>query len=210
MCSQALATTLVGSSSTPQPPSVGIEPDGELGLDPPALAGEAVALLDAALGVPAVAAHVPLADGAVEAGHRVGPPDDAGDQVARRRRCRSRRRGTRAERLVPQDEPRRRVRARCRTARPRSRGRCRRRRRRGPRRAPSPSAGSGSGRSSTTAGGVRLARRLRPVRAWEPLRHSGSISHLRPGGLRGSMRERAGCARTLPTLGGGTTPSLAH
>ena len=41
-----------------------------------------VELLDPALGVLPVAAHVPLADGAVAAGHGVGPADDPDDEVA--------------------------------------------------------------------------------------------------------------------------------
>ena len=46
--------------------------DRVLGLDAPALRHEPVDLLDPALGVLAVAAHVPLADRAVGAGHGVG------------------------------------------------------------------------------------------------------------------------------------------
>ena len=38
--------------------------------------------LDAALGVSAVAAHVPFAGGAGDAGHRIGPPHDADHMVA--------------------------------------------------------------------------------------------------------------------------------
>ena len=45
----------------------------------------AVALLDAALRVAAVAAHVPFADRAVRARHGIGPPHDADDQVAARK-----------------------------------------------------------------------------------------------------------------------------
>ena len=52
-------------------------------LDPPALGHEPVDLLDAALGVLPVAAHVPFADRAVRARHRVGAPDDPDDQVTR-------------------------------------------------------------------------------------------------------------------------------
>ena len=80
-CSHALATTVVGSSSTPRMPSERRDLHRVLGLDAPALGHEAVDLLDAALGVLAVAAHVPLADGAVRARHGVRPPDDADDQV---------------------------------------------------------------------------------------------------------------------------------
>ena len=60
-----------------------IEPHQEVGLDPEPLGGVAVALLDAAFGVLAVAAHIPLTVGASEAGHRVGPPDDTNDQLTR-------------------------------------------------------------------------------------------------------------------------------
>jgi len=64
--------------------------DAERGVDlgvvarlyPPALGHEPVDLLDAAFGVLPVAAHVPLADRAVGAGHRVRAPDDPDDQVA--------------------------------------------------------------------------------------------------------------------------------
>ena len=52
------------------------------GLDPPALGHETVDLLDAALGVLAIPAHVPLADRAVGAGHGIRAPDDARDEVA--------------------------------------------------------------------------------------------------------------------------------
>ena len=69
------------------------------------LCGKAVALLDAALGVLAVAAHVPLADGAVGARHRVGPADDADDQVAALQVRVGGRFEDAAERLVPEDQP---------------------------------------------------------------------------------------------------------
>ena len=51
-------------------------------LDAKPLGAEAVQALDAALGVAAVAAHVPFAGGAGRAGHRIGPPHDADDVVA--------------------------------------------------------------------------------------------------------------------------------
>ena len=47
----------------------------------PALGHEPVDLLDAALGVLAVPAHVPLSHRAVRTGHRIGTPDDADDKV---------------------------------------------------------------------------------------------------------------------------------
>ena len=56
--------------------------DRVLGLDAPALRHEPVDLLDPALGVLAVAAHVPLAHGAVGAGNRVRAADDADHEVA--------------------------------------------------------------------------------------------------------------------------------
>ena len=61
-----------------------IKLDGEFGLDAKTLGAEAVPLLDTALGVAAVAAHVPLTGRAGDTGHRIGPPHDADDVVARR------------------------------------------------------------------------------------------------------------------------------
>ena len=49
--------------------------------DSPALGHEAVNLLDAALGVPAVAAHVPLTHGAARARDGIRVADDAHDQI---------------------------------------------------------------------------------------------------------------------------------
>ena len=79
--SQALATTVVGSSRTPSRPRAGSSLVTKLGLDPPSLRHEAVELLDAPLGVLPVAAHVPLTHRAVAARHRVRAPDDAHDEV---------------------------------------------------------------------------------------------------------------------------------
>src|SRR5216683_1128308 len=56
--------------------------DGEFRLDAEALDAVAVTLLDAALGVAPVAAHVPFPDGAGRARHRIGPPHDADHEVA--------------------------------------------------------------------------------------------------------------------------------
>ena len=64
-------------------------------------------LLDAALGVLAVAAHVPLADRAVRARHGVGPADDPDDEVARLQPSGGTRVDDATERLVPEDETRR-------------------------------------------------------------------------------------------------------
>src|SRR5665213_1015579 len=51
-----------------------IDLDDEIRLDAELLATVTVALLDAALGVLAVAAHVPFADSAGRTRHRIGPP----------------------------------------------------------------------------------------------------------------------------------------
>src|SRR5262249_11842859 len=59
-----------------------VDPDRVLGLDPPPLREVAVALLDPALGVAAVGAHVELARVAVGARCGVGTADDADHEVA--------------------------------------------------------------------------------------------------------------------------------
>jgi hypothetical protein len=56
--------------------------DEELRRDPESLSGVPVVLLDAPLGVQAVAAHVPLADGAVRARKGVRPAHDGDHQLA--------------------------------------------------------------------------------------------------------------------------------
>jgi hypothetical protein len=66
----------------PQEPERRVDPHGVLRLDSPPLRHEPVELLDASLGVEAVAAHVPLADGAVGAGRGIGAAHDADEQVA--------------------------------------------------------------------------------------------------------------------------------
>src|SRR5581483_6091451 len=53
-----------------------------IGLEAHTLRAIAVALLDAALGVKPVAAHVPLADRAARARLRIGPAHDADDVIA--------------------------------------------------------------------------------------------------------------------------------
>jgi hypothetical protein len=83
-----------------------VDLDGVLGLDPPEPGHEAVDLLDAALGVLAVAAHVPLSDGAVGAGHGVGAPDDAGHEISLPERAARARVHDPAERFVPEHEAR--------------------------------------------------------------------------------------------------------
>ena len=60
----------------------GINGDQEIRLDTKLLRAIAVALLDTAFGVLAVAAHVPFAGRAGRARHRIGPPHDADHQVA--------------------------------------------------------------------------------------------------------------------------------
>ena len=54
---------------------------GVLGFDPPTLGHEPVDLLDPALGVPAVPAHVPLPHRTIGAGHGVGAADDADHEI---------------------------------------------------------------------------------------------------------------------------------
>ena len=59
-----------------------VELDREIRLDAELFGAVAVARLDAALGVLAIAAHVPFADGAGRARHRIGPAHDADHQIA--------------------------------------------------------------------------------------------------------------------------------
>ena len=103
-CSHALATTLVGSRSTPRLPERGVDLHGEVGMDAVVLGAVAVVALDAALGVLAVVAEVPLAHRAVPARHRVGAPDDADHEVARRHRGAGGRLEHAAQRLVAEHE----------------------------------------------------------------------------------------------------------
>ena len=84
----------------------GIDLDGELRRDAPALRAEAVPRLDAVLGVEPVAAHVPFAVGAGRAGDRIGLAHDADDMIARREAAIRRRFAHAAERLVAEDQPR--------------------------------------------------------------------------------------------------------
>ena len=104
MWSQALATTLVGSSSTPRWPREGASFHQEVGGGPVALPCIAVVRLDAPFGVVAVAAHVPLAGGTVQAGLGVGPAYYPGDQVARRETGAFGRLEHLTDRLVAEDE----------------------------------------------------------------------------------------------------------
>ena len=81
-----------------------IELDQKVRLDAEKIRAVAVALLDAALGVAAVAAHVPFADGAARARHRIGPAHDADDEIAGFEAAIGRRFLHLAERLVADDQ----------------------------------------------------------------------------------------------------------
>src|SRR5580704_5698350 len=82
----------------------GVQFDQEFRLDAEKIRTITVALLDPTLGVAAVAAHIPLADGTVRTRHRVGPAHDADDQIAGLK-ARTRRRFLHlAQRLVPYHE----------------------------------------------------------------------------------------------------------
>src|SRR5881628_1002703 len=59
-----------------------IDLDREVRLDAEALRTVAVPLLDAALGIAAIAAHVPFAGSAGRTRHRIGPAHDADHAVA--------------------------------------------------------------------------------------------------------------------------------
>ena len=84
ICSHALATTVVGSSRTPSTPRLLSTRTTYSGSIRQRSAMKPCDLLDAALGVAAVGAHVPLAHRAVRARHRVGPAHDAHDVLADR------------------------------------------------------------------------------------------------------------------------------
>ena len=83
----------------------GVELGEVPGFDPPAFGHEPVDLLDAPLGVLPVAAHVPLTDGTVGAGYRVGAPDDPDDEVAGLQAAARPGIHDPAEGLVAEDEP---------------------------------------------------------------------------------------------------------
>lgn len=80
-----------------------VQPDGEARLESPALPSEAGQRLDAMLGEHAVAAHVPLVDRAVRAGHRIRMADDPGHQFAGLQRA-GRVLDHPAQRLVPEHQ----------------------------------------------------------------------------------------------------------
>ena len=90
--------------------ALGLEPaielDREIRLDAEALGCIAVAILDAALGVEPVAAHVEFAPGAGVAGGRVGTADDPDDEVAGREVAVRGRFLDDPERLVPEHQAR--------------------------------------------------------------------------------------------------------
>jgi hypothetical protein len=71
----------------------------------PALGGEPVGLLDAALGVATVATHVPFAERAIQARHRVGMSHDADDHVADAEAAVRGRIHDTAERFVAEHQP---------------------------------------------------------------------------------------------------------
>src|SRR4051812_10636402 len=76
----------------------------EAGGRAPALGAEAIRLLDAALGIEAIPAHVPFAERAVRARHRIRMAHDAGDRVADGKVGSLRRADHAAERLVTEDQ----------------------------------------------------------------------------------------------------------
>src|SRR5262249_29769390 len=82
----------------------GIHLHGEVGLDAEALRAVAMPLLDATLGVTAVAAHVPFAASASWARHRIGPAHDPDDVIAARKPASLRRLLDDAQRFVAQHE----------------------------------------------------------------------------------------------------------
>src|SRR5712691_9153306 len=83
-----------------------VDLDGEFRLDAEVVGAVAVPLLDAALGVAAVAAHVPFAGGARRAGNRIGPPHHADHKVAGGKSAAARRLQDAAERLMAEHEAR--------------------------------------------------------------------------------------------------------
>lgn len=82
-----------------------IELHQELRLAAKALGAEAVPRLDAALGVPTVEAHVPLAIGASGARGGIGAADDADDEVADAEAAAARRFLDPAQQFMADDEP---------------------------------------------------------------------------------------------------------
>ncbi len=103
-CSQALATTLVGSMSTPSAPSPGSIFTAYSGMEAVTLGAVPVVALDAVFGVQAVVTEIPLPHRAVPARHGVGEADDADDEVPGDHGRPHGRVDHAAERLVAQDE----------------------------------------------------------------------------------------------------------
>src|SRR3546814_16167741 len=83
-----------------------VDADRKCGLDPEVFGAVAVELLDAAFGVAAVRAHVPLARCAVAAGRRIGPADDPDRQVTGGEAGAGRRLLGLPDRLMPEEQPR--------------------------------------------------------------------------------------------------------
>ena len=82
-----------------------IDLDEEVGLDAEKIRTISVAFLDAALGVAAVAAHIPFADRAGGARHRIGPAHDADDAIAGAKSAVGRRLAHFTQRLVADHQP---------------------------------------------------------------------------------------------------------
>src|SRR5208337_2295554 len=103
--SQALATTVVGSSRTPSSPrelSTLIAYSGSI---LQRLRHVAVNLFNAALGILAVATHIPFSDRAIRAGYGIGAAHDADHEIAFLQATRRVRLQHATERLVPEYEP---------------------------------------------------------------------------------------------------------
>src|SRR3546814_2882390 len=82
-----------------------VDADRKCGLDPEVFGAVAVELLDAAFGVAAVRAHVPLARCAVAAGHRIWPADDPDRPVPDGEAGAGRRLLDLPDRLMSEDQP---------------------------------------------------------------------------------------------------------
>jgi hypothetical protein len=84
----------------------GIDLDDEIGLDAKPLRAVAVTILDAALAVPAVAAHVPFARRASDTRDRIRPAHDAHHEIARLESALWRGCFDLTKRFMSEDEPR--------------------------------------------------------------------------------------------------------
>ena len=94
-----------GLDQHPQDAKRGRNPDREFRFEPETFGAEAMPLLDAALGIAAVTAHVPFADGAGRARHRIGSAHDADHEVSGRHAASRWCRLDPAERFVPEHQP---------------------------------------------------------------------------------------------------------